>query len=307
MTQPIVFAKEVEYQGVKIRAEIVIENLGNPKDWGITERVLMFRGGEVKVLKEWKFARGGFRLEELSFYRDREEELDSLLRRGVSEVEVILREERRERAIAELTRLVWSKPFGFLTLSEIPRDLIYDEDEVREKYINKYIMYGYKTDDMTPDGRYYVYRPRAFRSTGPVILIHKELIGKTLIGVKVEKTVKGTAWKILPGGDYVVLHVHSSYMGRGKWAPHVEGFFIDHVYVSESDGAIVLWHGHSMSNGGGLGETCLVIALPKTLEKPILIAKGLVPMESYLRRSEVRSWYLYSNGMAIDDPSILEP
>jgi len=304
---PIVFTKETEYQGIKVRAEIIIENLGNPKDWGITERVTMcIRNGEERVLKEWKFARGGFRLEELSFYRGREEELESLLRRGVSEVEIMLREERRERAREGLTRLVWSRPFGF-ALGEIPPDLIYDEDEVQRKYVNKFIMYGVRTDDVTPDGRYYVYRPAAFRTRGPVILIHRELAGKPLIGVKVEKTVKGTAWKILPGGDYVLLHVHGSYMSRGKWAPHVEGFFIDHVYVSESDGALVLWYGHSMSNGGGLGETCLVLALPKTLEKPILIAKGLVPVETYVRRGEVKAWYLYSNGMAIDDPSILEP
>ena len=304
---PIVFAKETEYQGIKVRAEIIIENLGNPKDWGITERIIMIRGEEVKVLKEWKFARGGFRLEELSFYREREEELESLLRRGVSEVEIMLREERRERAIEELTRLVWSRPFGFVAFDEIPRDLIYDEDEVQRKYVNKFIMYGVRTDDMTPDSRYYVYRPVAFRTRGPVILIHRELVGKPLIGVNVEKTVKGTAWKILPDGGYVVLHVHGSYMSRGKWAPHVEGFFIDHVYVSESGGAVILWNARSMSNGGGLGETCLIAALPRTIERPVLIAKGLVPMESYMRRSEVRSWYLYSNGMTIDDPSILEP
>jgi len=295
--------KEVEHLGHRVKAEVTFIAEYHPKVWSIIKKVYI----DSETVWQRERGVGGIPFEELPEVRKSEEELKELLQIGIEAVERRVREERREKALAELWRMVWSRPFGFTSLSEVPPELLYDEEEVKKKFVNRFIDYAIKTSDMTPDGRYYVYRPRCFRAMGPVILYHKDLVDKPLVGVRVEKTVKGTAWKILPGGNYVVLAIQGSYMSRGKWAPSIQGFFIEEVYVSERDGAIILWNARSMSSGGGLGETLLIVALPMTLSRPIMLAKGLVTSERWTRREDVKTWYLFSNGIAVDDLSILEP
>jgi len=294
MTQefPIIrkIEKEVEYLGHKVKAEVTFVAEYHPKVWTIRKSVYV--NGELI----WQRERGvgGIPFEELPEVRKSEEELQELLSIGMEKVRRKVEEERREKALAELWRLVWSRPFGFVAFSEVPRELVYDEEEVRKKFVNEYVLFGARSKDTTPDGRYYVWRPYCYHVTGPVILIHNELVGRPLVGVRVEKNIKGTAWKILPGGQHVIFYINGTYMSRGKWSPAITGFFVEELLARD---ALTLWFYRYTSRGGGFAETTAVLALPSAISRPVKVAKGLRPMDP---RDEVRYWILYSNGIAID-------
>lgn len=211
----------------------------------------------------------------------------------------------REYVEDQLRQMAWSTPFGLLHLPAIEPADIAKECALHgyaEKYINTLIFYGPTRGDKTPDGRYIIYRPTSFRAVGPVILVDSRLAGKETVGVRVEKSVKGTAWKILPGGNYVVLHIVGNYMTRGRWAPEYSGIYMPKLYNEEIEkiGGIILWSYCGRSGGGGLGGCTHLIAVPTSIQKPIPIGE----VEVAETAKQIGRYVMYSNGLML--PSDIE-
>jgi len=224
---------------------------------------------------------------------------------------------KRKEIIEELVRKVlWSNPIGIyrkedfqIYLTDKEYELLCklaDISRLVEEYGNKILGWApehapvifYRYGE-TPDGRFMVTRVPCGRKDSIIFLIHKSLQGKPLVGVNVQKTSKGTAWKIMPNGHYAVLVIKGNLQTRGRWAPSIHGYYGD--LIQHSDGVIVMYSDSWCSGGGGLRAKTHVIAIDlQKIQKPIPIARILVPVSD--RDTEYR--VLFSNGIVLPEEAL---
>lgn len=221
----------------------------------------------------------------------------------------------------------WNRPLGFINRDEVVNFVVqylkatgkYDEynsvlsaigssvekmaTSLADYHINNLISTIYETSvrglPRTLDG-FIVYQPSlkltatAFMKSR-IMLIHPSLIDKPLVGVKVMTTKKGTAWKILPNGDYAVILIifDSSITNVIKGYPVIDDQIIKNnikeaIGKTNKYGDILLaslWNPESRKG--------FMIWAVKMTGKPRAIAYVNVHVS---RRPHIHEWlYLYTN------------